>query len=84
MWERFAHLSLSKVQPRNQMPRLACDELSRAEAASTKICPLVTWALYITRLAFLKLIHEGGPQIFIFQSLEDKNIPLNLFAAGIL
>jgi hypothetical protein len=21
-WERFAHLSLSKVQPRNQMPRL--------------------------------------------------------------
>ena len=29
MWERFAHLSLSKVQPRNQMSRL--------EAASIKI-----------------------------------------------
>jgi hypothetical protein len=36
LWERFAHLSLPKVQPRNQMLRLACDELSRAEAASLK------------------------------------------------
>jgi len=42
LWGRFAHLSLPKVQPRNQMLWLAFDELSRAKAASIKIYIMVT------------------------------------------